>query len=102
MSNYVTEYVPDKWKNLRLEYTDEYIDSLKKHKIKKIQDPKIMKKPVKSTNPVKSPHPVKHANPVKHEKPISVLKNKSDVNKESHKFCEGEQCINKNNRCVIL
>lgn len=84
MSNYVTEYVPDKWKNLRLEYTDEYINSLKKQKIKKIQDPKIMKKPVKSTNSV------------------SVLKNKSDVNKESHKFCEGEQCINKNNRCVIL
>ena len=97
MSNYVTEYVPEKWKNLRLEYTDEYIDSLKKHKIKKIQDPKIMKKPVKSTNPVKSPHPVKPIN-----KPVSVLKNKSDVNKESHKFCEGEKCINKNNRCVIL
>ena len=96
MSNYVTEYVPEKWKNLRLEYTDEYIDSLKKQKIKKIQDPKIMKKPVKS------PHPVKLYHPIKHEKPISVLKNKSDVNKESHKFCQEEQCINKNNRCVIL
>ena len=82
MSNYVTEYVPEKWKNLRLEYTDEYIDSLKKHKIKKIQDPKIMKKHVKSTNPV------------------SVLKNKSDVNKESHKLCDREQCIN--NKCVII
>ena len=97
MSNYVTEYVPEKWKNLRLEYTDEYINSLKKQKIKKIQDPKIMKKPVKS------PHPVKLYHPVKHEKPVSVLKNKSDVNKESHKFCEREQCINKNNnKCVIL
>ena len=96
MSNYVTEYIPEKWKNLRLEYTDEYIDSLKKHKIKKIKDPKIMKKPVKS------PHPVKLYHPVKHEKPVSVLKNKSDVNKESHKFCEREQCINKNNKCVIL
>ena len=96
MSNYVTEYVPDKWKNLRLEYTDEYIDSLKKHKIKKIHEPKIMNKPVKS------PHPIKSTNPIKHEKPVSVLKNKSDVNKESHKFCEGEQCINKNNKCVIL
>ena len=90
MSNYVTEYVPEKWKNLRLEYTDEYIDSLKKQKIKKIKDPKIMKKPIKS------PHPIKH------EKPVSVLKNKLDVNKESHKLCEGEQCINKRNRCVIL
>ena len=98
MSNYVTEYVPDKWKNLRLEYTDEYIDSLKKHKIKKIHEPKIMKKPVKPINkPVKSPHPIKPIN-----KPVSVLKNKSDVNKESHKLCEGEQCINKNNKCVIL
>ena len=97
MSNYVTEYVPDKWKNLRLEYTDEYIDSLKKHKIKKIHEPKIMKKPVKHANHVKSPHPVKSIN-----KPVSVLKNKSDVNKESHKFCEGEQCINKNNKCTIL
>ena len=97
MSNYVTEYVPEKWKNLRLEYTDEYINSLKKQKIKKIQDPKIMKKPIKS------PHPVKLYHPVKHEKPVSVLKNKSDVNKESHKFCEREQCINKNNnKCVIL
>jgi len=88
MSNYVTEYVPDKWKNLRLEYTDEYINSLKKQKIKKIQDPKIMKKPVKS------PHPIK--------KPVSVLKNKSDVNKESHKFCQEEQYINKSNKCNIL
>ena len=97
MSNYVTEYVPEKWKNLRLEYTDEYIDSLKKvPQVKKIHEPKIMKKPVKSTNPVKSPHPIKSTNPV------SVLKNKSDVNKESHKFCEGEQCINKNNKCIIL
>ena len=96
MSNYVTEYVPEKWKNLRLEYTDEYIDSLKKQKIKKIQDPKIMKKPIKS------PHPIKSTNPVKSKDPVSVLKNKSDVNKESHKFCQEEQCINKNNRCVIL
>ena len=95
MSNYVTEYVPEKWKNLRLEYTDEYIDSLKKQKLK-IHEPKIMKKPVKS------PHPVKSSHPVKHEKPVSVLKNKSDVNKESHKLCEGEQCINKNNKCTIL
>ena len=94
MSNYVTEYVPEKWKNLRLEYTDEYIDSLKKvPPVKKIHEPKIMKKPVKS------PHPIKSTNPVK---PVSVLKNKSDVNKESHKLCNKEQCINKNNRCVIL
>ena len=85
MSNYVTEYIPEKWKNLRLEYTEEYIDSLKKQKIKKIHEPKIMKKPVKSP-----------------QHPVSVLKNKSDVNKESHKLCEGEQCINKNNKCVIL
>ena len=49
MSNYVTEYVPEKWKNLRLEYTDEYINSLKKvPPVKKIHEPKIMKKPVKS------------------------------------------------------
>ena len=90
MSNYVTEYIPEKWKNLRLEYTDEYIDSLKKHKIKKIQDPKIMKKPVKS------PHPIKSTDPV------SVLKNKSDVNKESHKLSHDEKYINKNNKCTIL
>jgi len=100
MSNYVTEYIPEKWKNLRLEYTEEYIDSLKKHKIKKIQDPKIMKKPVK--NPVKKPVKKPVENPVKSKKPVGVLKNKSDVNKESHKFCEREQCINKNNKCVIL
>ena len=100
MSNYVTEYVPDKWKNLRLEYTDEYIDNLKKQKI---HEPKIMKKSVKSPHPVKSTNPVKLYHPIKHEKPVSVLKNKSDVNKESHKFCEGEQCINKNNnKCIIL
>ena len=37
MSNYVTEYVPEKWKNLRLEYTDEYIDSLKKQKIQNLK-----------------------------------------------------------------
>ena len=88
MSNYVTEYVPEKWKNLRLEYTEEYIDSLKKQKIKKIQDPKIMKKPVKK--------------PVKSTNPVSVLKDKSDVNKKSHKLCDQEQCINKNNKCNIL
>ena len=94
MSNYVTEYVPEKWKKLRLEYTEEYIDSLKRDSMKKIHKPKIMKKPVKSTNPVK--------NPVKSKKPVSVLKNKSDVNKESHKLSHDEQCINKNNKCNIL
>tara|TARA_B100000989_G_C19412616_1_gene415021 strand:- start:571 stop:861 length:291 start_codon:yes stop_codon:yes gene_type:complete len=96
MSNYDTKYIPEKWKKLRLEYTDEYIDSLKKHKIKKIQDPKIMKKPVKS------PHPVKSTDHVKSTNPVSVLKNKSDVNKESHKLCHDEKYINKNNKCTIL
>ena len=95
MSNYLTEYIPEKWKILRLEYKDEYIEYLKKENMKKIHKPKIMKKPVKSTNPVKNPV----TNP---GKPVSVLKNKSDVNKESHKLCEGEQCINKNNKCIIL
>ena len=51
---------------------------------------KIMKKPVKS------PHPIKSTNPV------SVLKNKSDVNKESHKLSHDEKYINKNNKCTIL
>ena len=89
MSNYVTEYIPEKWKKLRLEYNDEYINNLKKvTPIKKIHEPKIMKKPVKK--------------PVKSTNPVSVLKDKSDVNKKSHKLCDQEQCINKNNKCTIL
>ena len=95
MSNYISEYIPEKWKILRLEYKEEYIEYLKKENMKKIHKPKIIKKPVKKS--VKKP--VKSTNP---EKPVSVLKNKSDVNKESHKFCEEEQCIHKNNKCVIL
>ena len=87
MSNYLTEYIPEKWKILRLEYKDEYIEYLKKENMKKIHKPKIMKKPVK--NPV--------TNPVK---PVSVLKNKSDVNKESHR-CE-EMCVSNKHKCIIL
>ena len=70
MSNYISEYIPEKWKILRLEYKDEYIEYLKKENMKKIHKPKIIKKPVKNhANHVKSKNP---------EKPVSVLKNKSD------------------------
>ena len=60
------DHIPDKWKNLRLEYTDEYINYLKEIRIKKrsIPPPKIMKKP------------------------DSILKNQLDVNKESHRLKE--------------
>jgi len=78
----VIEYIPEKWRNLRLEYTDEYLTYIKEKKLKKesIHEPKIMKKPIK--------------------KPESILKNKSDVNKESHR-CE-EICVSNKHKCIIL
>ena len=73
------DHIPDKWKNLRLEYTDEYINYLKEKRL--IPPPKIMKKPV------------------------SILKNKSDVNIESHRLEEKgkeEVCISNKSKCTIL
>jgi hypothetical protein len=72
------DHIPDKWKNLRLEYTDEYINYLKEIRIKKrsIPPPKIMKNPV------------------------SILKNQSHVNIESN-LCE-ERCISNKSKCTIL
>ena len=55
----VIEYIPEKWRNLRLEYTDEYLNYHKEKKLKKesIHEPKIMKKPGKIivNNPIKQP-----------------------------------------------
>ena len=75
------DHIPEKWKNLRLEHTDEY-NNLREKRIKKkpIPPPKIMKKPV------------------------SILKNQTDVNKESHRLEEEEKevYVNKNYKCTIL
>jgi hypothetical protein len=81
----VIEYIPEKWRNLRLEYTDEYITYIKEKKLKKesIHEPKIMKKPIKQ--------------------PDSILKNKSDVYNEKHKGgVDCDKCANKDTRCNIL
>ena len=51
-----TPYIPEHWKNLKLEFTDEYINRINKiRKIEKLNDtsksPKIMKKaPRRSDN----------------------------------------------------
>ena len=64
--------VPDEWSNLRLEFTDEYIE--------------VLKERIRSRN-----------KPVD-----SVLKNRSDVNNEHHKNNgEYIDCSN-NRRCTIL
>ena len=78
----IIEYIPEKWRNLRLEYTDEYINYRKEKKLKKklIHEPKIMKKPIKKSE--------------------SILKNKLDVNKESHR-CK-EICVNNKHKCIVL
>ena len=74
----MVNHIPEKWKDLKLEYTDEYKNYLKEKRLKKVSipPPKVMKKPV------------------------SILKNQSDVNKESHR-CE-EMCISNKAKCVIL
>ena len=80
----MVDYIPEKWRNLRLEYTDEYKNYLKEKHLKKnsLPPPKIMKKPE------------------------SILKNKSDVNKEAHRLKEEkkveEKCIDNKSKCVIL
>ena len=75
----MVDYIPEKWRNLRLEYTDEYKNYLKEKHLKKksLPPPTVMKKPE------------------------SILKNKSDVNKEAHRCCE-EKCIDNKSKCVIL
>ena len=67
-------YVPDKWKNLRLEI--EGNDNIKDNKK---CEPSIIRTE-------------------------SILKNKKDVFKENHKKCEVEDCYNPiiNHKCVIL
>ena len=80
----MVDYIPEKWRNLRLEYTDEYKNYLKEKELNKksLPPPKVMKKPE------------------------SILKNKSDVNKESHRLKEEkkveEKCIDNKSKCVIL
>ena len=66
--------VPDKWSDLRLELSEEYIEVLKE-RVKGTQ----MNKPVES-----------------------VLKNITDVNKEHHKNNGEYKDCSKNRRCTIL
>ena len=72
-------YVPEIWKDLKLEFTDEYINKINKlKKINELNDisyktPKIMKKPIKKS--MKKP------------------------NKEIKKY---DGCLEKNSHCIIL
>ena len=74
-------YIPDKWKNLRLEIDDDYKDD-----DCKIYEPRI----------------VRTESIIKYD---SILKNKKDVFKENHKRCD-DDCYNSkhklNFKCVIL
>ena len=78
----MVDYIPEKWRNLRLEYTDEYKNYLKEKELNKksLPPPKVMKKPE------------------------SVLKYKSDVNKESLRLKEEKTVEEKynNSKCIIL
>ena len=64
--------VPDEWSNLRLEFTDEYIE--------------VLKKRIRSRN--------KHV--------VGVLKNKQSVNNEHHKNNGEYIDCSKNKKCIIL
>ena len=67
-------YVPEKWKNLRLEIDKDYIK-----KDNKFCEPRIIRTE-------------------------SILKNQKDVFKENHKKCDYEDCYKPkiNFKCVIL
>ena len=74
-------YVPEKWKNLRLEIEEN--DNIKDNKK---FEPRIIR-----TESI-----------IKYD---SILKNKKDVFKENHKKCDYEDCYKKHKlsiKCVIL
>ena len=76
-------YVPEKWKNLRLEIDDELPENNCK-----IHKPRIIRTEIIIKN-----------------KKESILRNKKDVFKENHKKCEYEDCYKKHKlsiKCVIL
>ena len=85
-------HIPERWMNLKLEYTDEYIVK------KKNKDKKNQKHPDK----LEQPDRIIVKNPLK-DKPVSILKNKDDVNYEYHRCGE---CYNrydsKKSSCIIL
>tara|TARA_Y100001973_G_C5081230_1_gene272547 strand:+ start:273 stop:509 length:237 start_codon:yes stop_codon:yes gene_type:complete len=74
-------YVPDKWKNLRLEIDKDYKNKDYIEKDFRIYEPRIIRTE-------------------------SILKNRNDVFKEKHKKCDcNEDCYKKpkvNFKCVIL
>ena len=79
-----TPYIPEHWKNLKLEFTDEYTNRINKiRKIEKLNDmsksPKIMKKaPRRSDNDLIKPS-----------------------KKYKYKY-EPSECLDKRPHCVIL
>ena len=75
----MVDYIPEKWKNLKLEHTDEYLKN-KGEKPDKI----IVNNPIKFT-------------------PESILINRDDVYSEKHKAnINCDKCTNKSSRCTIL
>ena len=75
----MVDYIPEKWKNLKLEHTDEYLKN-KEDKPGKI----IVNNPIKFA-------------------PESILKNKDDVYNEKHmENIDCDKCTNKSSRCTIL
>ena len=82
----MVDYIPEKWKNLKLEHTDEYLKNKEENQ----------------KNQKKQPEKIIVNNPLKFT-PESILKNKNDVYNEKHKGnIDCDRCINKTSRCTIL
>ena len=82
-------HIPKRWKHLKLEYTDEY--KYRRNRLQKFKQHKL-----------DQPEKIIVKNPLK-DQPESILKNKDDVNYESHR-CGGcdNRCASKKSSCIIL
>jgi len=91
-------YVPDDWKNLKLEFTDEYIEKRKRiKKINKLNDISLEPPPIrKKSNKYKKNNNFKKQSLNKKD----CLEKKESLNKKQS--LNKKDCLEKNSHCIIL
>ena len=91
-------YIPDDWKNLKLEFTDEYIEKRKRiKKINKLNDISLEPPPIrKKSNKYKKNNNFKKQSLNKKD----CLEKKESLNKKQS--LNKKDCLEKNSHCIIL
>ena len=97
-------YIPDDWKNLKLEFTDEYIEKRKRiKKINKLNDISLEPPPIrKKSNKYKKNNIFKKEslNKKQNINKKDCLEKKESLNKKQS--LNKKDCLEKNSHCIIL